>query len=193
MASTRPELKGSILLVCSGNICRSPAAMALLAEALHGLPVEIESAGLQARAGMPIEPRMLAALGDRLPASVATAFRSRPLSLEMLEGADLVLTATRSQRSDVVRLAPAVIRRTFTLLEFAELATDVASMVHSTGEPRPQTVADFVALTPQVRGTRQLDGPLDVVDPMGRSARTHVKVVREIDAAVAMITGALLP
>ncbi|MCC7128594.1 MAG: hypothetical protein IT192_07250, partial [Microbacteriaceae bacterium] len=34
-----------ILTVCTGNICRSPLAEALLAKELKGLPVAVESAG----------------------------------------------------------------------------------------------------------------------------------------------------
>ncbi|HCV76162.1 MAG TPA: phosphotyrosine protein phosphatase, partial [Pseudomonas sp.] len=38
----------SILVVCEGNICRSPVAEALLAKALEGRDVQVGSAGIRA-------------------------------------------------------------------------------------------------------------------------------------------------
>lgn len=43
-----------ILVVCTGNICRSPVAEAMLRDALPGL--EVHSAGLGALAGHGVEP-----------------------------------------------------------------------------------------------------------------------------------------
>ena len=186
-----PELKGSILLVCSGNICRSPVAAALLQTALRPLPVEVQSAGLIAREGKTLQPEMASALGARADAPELAHFRSRRVTADMLRESDLVLTATRSQRADVVRDTPSAVRTTFTMLEFAALATDVASMLDRTGEPRPHTVADFVALIPRVRGTRALRGTLDIDDPMGRSSRVHSKVALQIEHCVGEIAKAL--
>lgn len=187
-----PELKGSILLVCSGNICRSPAAAALLAMALGPLPVEIHSAGLMARDGMGVEPKMAAALGDRVDQAALSRFCSRRVTAEILSEADVILTATRNQRADTVRLAPSAVRNTFTLQEFSELAVAVSAWLKQTGEPKPHTISDFVDLVPQVRGTRTLKGDLSIGDPMGRSRRIHVKVAAEIERSVAMISQALL-
>lgn len=193
VAPTRHELKGTVLLVCSGNICRSPAAAALLIEALGSLPVQVQSGGLVARDGLPLESKMAQALAHRVDPAKLDRFRSRRVDAEMLTEADLVLTATCSQRADVVRLAPPVVRSTFTLVEFAQLAADVAAMVERNGEASPHTISDFVSLVPQVRGTRRLKGSLDIGDPMGRSARTHARVARHIDSAVSAISHALRP
>ena len=186
------DLKGSVLLVCGGNVCRSAAAFVLFRRALGSLPVEVASAGLQGREAMTVDPRTLVALNGRAPAGTASGFRSRRLSLDMLEAADLVLTATRSQRAEVVRMSPSSVRMTFTVLEFTELATDVSLMLGRTGDPRPQTIADFVALVPQVRGNRPVTRSIDLGDPMGRSQRTHNKVVLQIETAVSSIVGALV-
>lgn len=185
-------LKGSILVICGGNVSRSAAAFALLNEALDAFPVELASAGLQSRPGMPIEPRIVEALGRRVPTTVVNSFRSQSVSPDLLDESDLVLTATLSQRADVVRLSPSSIRVTFTVLEFAQLATRVSLMLAQTGESRPQTVADFVGLVPLVRGSRPFVGSLDLGDPLGRSQRTHTKVVAQIDAAVSSIVGAIV-
>ncbi|WP_211333321.1 hypothetical protein [Terracoccus luteus] len=188
------ELKGSILFVCSGNICRSPVAAALLRGHLEQWPVEVESAGLIARDGLPVEPKMVkAAQGLGVQAPDLSGFRSRRATSEMLEQADLVLTATRSQRADVVREAPSTVRTAFTLKEFAAYVSDIADLLEQAGEAKPHTVADVVALVPLVRGERVRAGSPDITDPMGRSSRTHVRATREIAEAVARVARGLRP
>ncbi|MBB2985721.1 arsenate reductase/protein-tyrosine-phosphatase family protein [Terracoccus luteus] len=191
---TASELKGSILFVCSGNVCRSPIAAALLRGYLEEWPVEVQSAGLIARDGLPVEPKMVKAvqgLGVQTPD--LTEFRSQRLTADLLEQADLVVTATRSQRADVVRAAPSTVRTAFTVKEFAALVSDVVAMLERNGEAKPHTVADVVALVPLVRGMRVKSGSPDIMDPMGRSSRTHVRATREIAASVEEIARGLRP
>src|SRR5438552_12362881 len=47
-----------VLMVCTGNICRSPMAQVLLARTLkeHGVGAVVESAGLSAVVGSPADP-----------------------------------------------------------------------------------------------------------------------------------------
>jgi protein-tyrosine phosphatase len=49
----------SILVVCAGNICRSPTAEYLLKEKLDGQPIKIASAGLTALVGKPADATAL--------------------------------------------------------------------------------------------------------------------------------------
>jgi hypothetical protein len=55
---TFPIPTRNILVVCKGNICRSPLAEAYLKHQLekHGLPVSIQSAGLETSFGKPAHP-----------------------------------------------------------------------------------------------------------------------------------------
>ena len=178
------SLKGSILLVCGANVSRSPVMFALLRDLLPS-PVALSSAGVHAATGTPVEARALEALG---PTAVALeSFRSQRVSRRMLEESDLVLTATRVQRADIVKLSPGCVRITFTLLEFAQLAADVAAMLDRAGEQRPHTVADFVGLVPEVRGRRSLGGSLDLSDPMGGSRRRVARTVNQIDHAASTV------
>lgn len=48
--------------------------------------------------------------------------RAQRLALQHVEGADLILTMERDHRSEVVRLSPRALRRTFTLRELARIA-----------------------------------------------------------------------
>ena len=119
----------SILAVCTGNVCRSPAVERLLASKL-GPTVTVSSAGTHALVGHPISDPMAALLldSDVEPDS----FAARRLSEPMLKEADLILSMTRAQRGLVVELWPPAVRRTFTLRELARLL----ELGRSVGAPR---------------------------------------------------------
>ena len=94
-----------ILLVCTGNICRSPLAAALLQRALaqRGIDgLEVASAGTGAWDGAPVsEGAYLVGLERGLDLS---AHRARLLTRELVEEADLVLTMARHHRARVDEL-----------------------------------------------------------------------------------------
>ncbi len=81
-----------ILFVCSGNTCRSPLAEAVLkrmAEDAGRGDIEVSSAGTQAWDGSPAsDGSMLVGMERGLELS---AHRSRQLTTEMLEEADIVI------------------------------------------------------------------------------------------------------
>lgn len=78
----------NVLLVCEGNICRSPAAEYLLR--LHtSAPLACRSAGLATRPGRPAHPRIAELLAER--GLDLSGHRSRPLTAAELRGHDLVL------------------------------------------------------------------------------------------------------
>lgn len=105
MSSPRDELR--ILVVCLGNICRSPAGEAALREAASeaGIGVEVDSAGLGPwHVGQPPHPQVVAA-GHR--ASLPIRGEGRQIRQRSdLEGWDLVLAMDRSNLAELHRLAP---------------------------------------------------------------------------------------
>jgi tRNA threonylcarbamoyl adenosine modification protein (Sua5/YciO/YrdC/YwlC family) len=111
----------SILLVCSGNLCRSPMAAGLarkmLADRLgcrpeeledHGL--EITSAGTGAMAGYPASSNAIEAMAERH--IDITGHRSRPITVDALLAADYIWVMSDHHRESVLRLAPEVASRT---------------------------------------------------------------------------------
>ena len=94
-----------ILLVCTGNICRSPLAAALLERALTERSIEglgVASAGTGAWDGAPVsEGAYLVGLERGLDLS---SHRARLLTRELVEDADLVLTMARHHRARVDEL-----------------------------------------------------------------------------------------
>ena len=180
----QPDRPYSILCVCTGNVCRSPAAERLLATRL-GPEVEVTSAGTFGLVGSGIDPEMsaqLTALG--LP---DVSFAARRLAVADVRQADLVLGLTREHRGAAVELLPAAVRRAFTLLEFARLLTAIEP------DELPQgTVAErlraavSLASSRRRRVTGRMDAD-DVIDPYRRSADDYAQSFSAIRAAVDII------
>jgi protein-tyrosine phosphatase len=80
-----------ILIICTGNICRSPMAAALLAQRLSQRTpaAEIESAGLAALVGYPADP--LAQEVMREQGLDLSGHRARQLTPTMIVDFDLIL------------------------------------------------------------------------------------------------------
>ena len=116
-----------ILLVCTGNICRSPLAAALLQRALTERGVEgmdVSSAGTGAWDGAPVsEGAYLVGLERGLDLS---AHRARLLTRDLIEEADLVLTMARHHRARVDELGGE--GRVFVLGEYAGREGDEAEV-----------------------------------------------------------------
>ena len=96
-----------ILVVCLGNICRSPTAEAALREALAeaGLQgcVQVDSAGTgDWHLGHPPDPRMVAAAAAR---GLTVEGRARRVRADELGSFDLVLAADRGNLRDLRALA----------------------------------------------------------------------------------------
>ena len=88
-----------VLILCHANICRSPAAEHLLREKLKNKPIEIQSAGLYAMAGLPAASSMTELLAQQN--IDLTSHRSRQVNTELLAWANLVLVMEDRQQKDV--------------------------------------------------------------------------------------------
>ena len=94
-----------VVLVCTGNTCRSPLAEALLRKALEArgvTGVEVSSAGTGAWEGAPAsEGAYLVALEHGLDLS---GHRARLLTSEVIAESDLILTMARHHRARLLEL-----------------------------------------------------------------------------------------
>lgn len=94
----------SILVVCVGNICRSPTGERLLRDALP--EKQVSSAGLSAMTGHPAEETasdVASQHGISLDGHVA-----RQLTAGMCRDADLILVMERSHLEQIAKVNPAV-------------------------------------------------------------------------------------
>lgn len=103
-----------ILVVCVGNICRSPMGEYLLRQKLtHRPDVLIESAGIGALVGKPVDGTAQTLLQER--GIDASKHRARQVRKAMLSGADLVLAMEQGHLRQLHRMAPHSRGKTFLL------------------------------------------------------------------------------
>lgn len=189
-----------VLVVCTGNICRSPAVERLLSArlgaAFQGRPavgtlmpaIEIGSAGTGALVGRPMT-RAMAQLVE-LNGGDPSGFVSRQLEASMIRSADLVIALTRKHRAAVVELVPAAVRRTFALRELARLAADVEpAALPGANATTADRLRALVPLAGQRRGLasfRPADD--DVIDPFRGDAALYQRSVDQLLPAVETLT-----
>ncbi|WP_295447643.1 low molecular weight protein-tyrosine-phosphatase [uncultured Thiodictyon sp.] len=104
-----------LLVVCTGNLCRSPLAEALLRVRLAraGRTIEVASAGLMAGLRDPAdETTCLVAAEHGLDLS---AHESRVITPELIRWANLVLVMEQAQRRHLLELAPTAAGKVYLL------------------------------------------------------------------------------
>lgn len=192
---TSAQRPARILVVCTGNICRSPLAERLLRARLDAAGVDksqvvVISAGTHAMTRHPMTDEAaqeLSSVGGEPQGHLA-----RQLTADLVSDADLVVTATLAHRSQVVTLHPKALRYAFGLLELARLIADVEPALGSPSE----RVRGLGALAVRRRGLVPLAaaGADDVPDPYGRPrhvyAATTARIVPAVDLLARAITAA---
>ncbi|PPF82229.1 hypothetical protein C5B96_09760 [Subtercola sp. Z020] len=186
-----PSSPLNILFICTGNICRSPLAAQLLAAGLEsvgvtGDVVRATSRGTHARGGLEMD-----ALSARQSVSHGgdpSGHHSERLTPADLRAADLVVTMTLEQRASAARMLPVASKKSVTLLELARLVEH--NPVDSAGERRaPAEQLEYLLSRRSAMPPPRRESELDIADPYRKSAATHAKVARQIDAAVSTLAG----
>lgn len=179
-----------ILVVCLGNVCRSPLAERVLRLRFDKLlgdaagSVHVGSAGVSALSGSSMDENVAAEL--RRLGGDPDGFVSTQLDGRLTDGADLVLSATRQLRSRVLEESPRALKRTFTLREFAALATS-----QTFRECHVTSIADLVGRVASWRGSVPVD-EYDVPDPIGQSAAFHHEVAEMLDEQCTLVARAVV-
>ncbi|MCJ0700449.1 low molecular weight phosphatase family protein [Frigoribacterium faeni] len=191
-----------ILVVCTGNICRSPLAAQYFSDELAGLGVvTVQSAGTMALVGqdMPGQARELAVRRGRTPKPHVAQL----LTPELVADADLVVAMSRDHRKAVVSSFPRAAAYTFTLREFERLARTMSrSDLHAAREkpdvaPRLRGAVAAVAsrrgLVPQPTDSAEDD----VVDPYRQADtvfdQTGAQLYPAADVIVHVLRSAAMP
>ncbi|WP_062077781.1 arsenate reductase/protein-tyrosine-phosphatase family protein [Demequina globuliformis] len=171
----------SIIVVCTGNICRSPAAEMLL-DAYVGDHVSVHSAGVRAMEGQPIPHEMLTLLAQA--GFDATSHRSRPLTPDLANSATIAVGMTVAHRAQIAQCAPSHLRTTFTFDELVRTARGNVPLEGSTVAERvtriPLAVTRF---RPQLASTPATDVP----DPYRRSRKEYAAAFDLIASGCAAI------
>lgn len=175
-----------ILVICTGNICRSPYIERVLATRLEGHGYVVESAGTRALVDSQMDPESF----TRLQAIGIddNGFRSRQLTPEMAADADLILTATRDHRAEVVQLQPKALKYTFAVADFSDLVDGINEVPAASGGFFGPADDSYVARLVDYVGTRRtMTHPLDedtadIPDPYRRGPEAFDLMVQRTDA-----------
>ncbi len=173
-------MSARILVVCTGNICRSAYAERRLGCWLADTSIVVESAGTAAVVGEEMYPFSAVELERRGVESGGHV--ARQVTKEIVSSATLVLTMTREHRTQVVRLAPKALRTAFTVREVAQLLphVHVGAVSHSPHERLVQLVEGM-----RLARGRQPGGPEDDVDdPFGLDPEAYEEMAAVLDDAL---------
>jgi protein-tyrosine-phosphatase len=172
----------SILVVCTGNICRSPMAEGFLRDALQrrfgDLAPAVSSAGTHGWEGAPATPEGIEAAAEL---GVDTSMhRGRRLTRAIALEADLLLCMASDHR-DALRDGFGLGERAFTLKELVRLAE---TLPPADGTAGPDGFADRVAAADEARrrGDAQPSFDDDIADPLGQPLQAYRGIAWEIQS-----------
>ena len=172
----------------------------------------VSSAGTRALVGEPMQP--ISADIVRTFGGDPEGFAARQLTPRILRGIDLVLTMTSGHRGEVLQLDASLLKRTFTIREFARML-DVLAQRDSAADGRPDSAASSPGALPgsavsgddallaanaalwrglpaRAAGVRHLSLPADsadndIVDPYRRSPEVYREMEDQLAPAIVSI------
>lgn len=129
-----------ILFVCTGNTCRSAMAAAMMADIAekNDLDVLIDSAGVFAEIGEKATPEAIRAMERR--GIDLTGHRTKPLTDELIDMADLILVMTSAHKLLIEGMAKG---KAHTLLEYAGSEGDISDPYGGDDEEYEATASEI--------------------------------------------------
>lgn len=170
----------AVLFVCTGNICRSPTAAAVLTSRISGTDERLTVASAGTLDLDQPSPEEVIAAAAELGADV-TAHLSHRFTQDDLAASDLIIGMAREHVREIVLASPPVWPRTFTLLELIRRG-------HAVGRRgRLETVSDWLDRVHEGRRHADLLGNSeedDIPDPMGGSPSEYRASAKRIAGLV---------
>lgn len=174
----------SILIVCTGNICRSPMAEGILRGLLAergAAEIAVESAGVAGWEEQPATQEAILAMQER--DIDITGHLARRLGRRMIDAAELIVGMTAEHRDTVARVSPQAAARTFTLKELVNLLERSDLDPTSDGPSRSEDrLRQAVEAADRVRTEQGLPEVFDddVADPLGLGLEAYRAAAWEV-------------
>src|SRR5262245_27549767 len=179
----------AILIVCTGNVCRSPIAEGLLRPVLEtrlgpSAPL-VSSAGTSGWSGSPADPNSVEAAAAR--GVDITDHRARELTPRDVASATLILGMSGEHARQVVSQDPSAAPRTFTLKELVRL-------LEALPNDGTSDLTGRVAAADALRSGGFAGNPNDedVADPLGMPLDSFRAVAWELDEWIGRLVDGLL-
>jgi len=160
-----PGVVFSVLIVCTGNMCRSPMAAGLLDKRLAGAQAFVYSAGTGAPVGSAATRTAVEAVSQY--GVDLSRHRAQALTRELASAADLILVMEEHHRQAVLELDPLAEPKTRLLLEYAEPNRNDAKSAES-----------------EANGEQRMASSLEVPDPVDRPLETYLETIRLMQPAL---------
>jgi protein-tyrosine phosphatase len=183
-------VSGHLLVVCTGNVCRSPFIQLSLAHRLHQLgspDLVVESAGTHAMSGSRPAPAIAEALWEQ--DIDASNFRARQITVRQIDRAGIIVAAGREHRTFVARMRPRSLDRLFTLRQIARLVQVPPGLRGEGVDPVRELAAHCLRRRGTVGPSAGVDD--DVLDPWGRDEATYRAALELMAPAVEVLASAL--
>jgi protein-tyrosine phosphatase len=181
----------SILVVCTGNICRSPIAEGLLRDALTArfgtAAPAVSSAGTWGVEGSGATAEAVTAASER--GADITGHRARRLTTASTEDVDLIVAMAGEHRVALTDEHGAG-DRAFTLKELVRLLESMAPASPGAG---PDSLTDRVSQATEARRAGFTGNPFDedVADPLGLPLQSYRAIAWELDEWIARLVDGL--